>query len=296
MAVLDIPRVACEIAPERIIAARANDSGTVIDVLSTRTLPAGALVPGLGAANVVNAPAVRDAVVDTLASIGGRGRDVIAVLPDSAVRIVLLDFDSLPDKQQDADPVVRFRLKKSLPFDVEDAALSYDVRRSNGTVRVVAAVTPTAVREEYESVFRDAGYSPGVVVPSMLSALGPVVAIEPTLILKVDSNTTSVAIVKGGDLLLYRTLENARTGTISAEALADDIYPSLVFFQDTYGSSVGRILLAGLASARELGPALEAQTGAKIGDLVSGSQANQGNLPASLTAPVIGALIAAGGA
>ncbi len=292
---LDIPRVACELGPERVIAARANDAGNAIDVLSTRTLPAGALVAGLGGANLVNAPAVREAIVDSLASVSGRGRDVIVILPDSAVRIVLVDFDSLPEKRQDADPVIRFRLKKSLPFDIEDSALSYDTRRSNGVVKVIAAVMPMAVREEYETLFRDAGYSPGVVVPSMLSALGPVDAVDPTLVLKVDSNTTSVAIVKGGDLLLYRTLENARLGTLTAEALADDIYPSLVFFQDTYGSSVTKILLAGLASARDLGAALEAQTGAKVADLVSSSHAAPGNLPPSLTAPVIGALIGTGG-
>lgn len=293
MTALDIPRIACELGPERVIAARANDSGTAIDVLSTRNLPAGALVPGLSGVNVANHAVVRDAVTDALAAVGGRGRDVIAVLPDSAVRIVLLDFDSLPDKRQDADPVVRFRLKKSLPFDIEDSALSYDTRRVNGAVRVVAAVMPTVLREEYEAIFTGAGYSPGIVVPSMLSALASVDATEPTLILKVDSNTTSVAIVKGGDLLLYRTLENARTGALAAEALADDIYPSLVFFQDTCGSNVTRILLAGLATSRELGTALEAQTGARVSDLVSG--AAHGNLPASLTAPVLGALTGNGG-
>lgn len=287
----DIPRIACELAPERVIAARANASGTTIDVLSTRTLPAGALVPGLSGVNVANHSVVRDAVTDALAAVAGRSRDVIVVLPDSAVRIVLLDFESLPEKHQDADPVVRFRLKKSLPFDIEDSALSYDTRRNNGAVKVVAAVMPKGVREEYEAVFTGAGYSPGVVVPSMLSALGSVDATEPTLILKVDSNTTSVAIVKSGDLLLYRTLENARTGALSAEALADDIYPSLVFFQDTSGTNVTRILLAGLATARELGAALEAQTGARVGDLVSGVV--QGNLPASFTAPVLGALTGA---
>ncbi len=285
---LDIPRIACELSAERVIAARANDAATAIDVLATRSLPPGALVPGLSGANVGNAAAVREAVSDSLAAVAGRARDVIAVLPDSAIRIVLLDFDSLPERRQDADPVVRFRLKKSLPFDIEDSALSYDTRRVNGAVRVVAAVMPTAVREEYEALFRDAGYSPGVIVPSMLSALGSVDATEPTLVLKVDSNTTSVAIGKSGDLLLYRTLENARTGTLAAEALADDIYPSLVFFQDTYGTNVTRILLAGMASARELGAALEAQTGARVSDLVSGG--TQGNLPASYTAPVLGAL------
>ena len=291
MPALDIPRLACEIAPERVIAGRANDSGTAIDVVAERRLPAGALLPGLAATNVVTPGAVRDAVTEALATVGGRGRDVIVVLPDASVRIVLLDFESLPEKRQDADPVVRFRLKKSLPFDIEASALSYDTRRSNGSVRVVAAVMPLAVREEYEAIVRNAGYTPGVVVPAMLSAIGPVDASEPTLILKVDSNTTSVAIVKNNELLLYRTLENARAGTVAASALADDIYPSLVFFQDTYGSNVTRILLAGLASARDLGAQLEEQTGARVSDLVSTSQAVQGSLPLSMTAPVIGALI-----
>jgi type IV pilus assembly protein PilM len=291
MAALDIPRTACEITSDRVIAARANDTGSALDVLSARTLPSGTVAPGLAAANFANAGAVRDAVTDALSSVGARGRDIIAILPDAAVRVVLLDFESLPDKRQDAEPVVRFRLKKSLPFSVDDAALSYDTRRVNGTVKAVAAVTPRAVLDEYEAIFRDAGYAPGVVLPSMLAALGPVDAVEPTLILKVDSTTTSVAIVQDHDLVLYRTLENARGAALSADGLADDIYPSLVFFQDTTGRNVSRILLAGMVSARDLGPALEAQTGAKVGDLVSSSATGGGNLPAGLTAPVVGALI-----
>src|SRR4051812_27629714 len=169
MPAIDIPRIPCEISPERIIAARANDAGNAIDVLSTRTLPAGALVPGLSAANFVSPASVRDAVTDSLASVGSRGRDVVVVLPDAAVRVVLLDFETLPEKRQDADPVVRFRLKKSLPFDVEESALSYDIRRANGTVRAVAAVTPRSVLTEYETLIRDAGFNPGIVIPSMLA-------------------------------------------------------------------------------------------------------------------------------
>ena len=282
----DKPRVACEIAPERVIAARASETGA-IDVLSTRTLPAGAIAPGLGTGNVPEAGAVRDAIADSLASVGG-GRDVILIVPDAAVRVVLLDFDTLPDKRQDADAVVRFRLKKSLPFDVEHASLSYDVRRANGSVKAVAAVTPLAVLEEYEGILRSAGFTPGVVLPSMLAALGTVAASEPTLVVKVDIGTTSVAIVQNDDLLLYRTLENARGGALSAENLADDIYPSLVFFQDTYGVKVERILLGGLVSARDLGGALQEQTGARVADLVT--TAPQGNLPPSVTAAVVGAL------
>ena len=49
------------------------------------------------------------------------------MVPDSTVRVLLLDFDSLPSKAAEALPVVRFRLKKLLPFDADDAAVSYQI-------------------------------------------------------------------------------------------------------------------------------------------------------------------------
>ena len=94
------------------------------------------------------------------------------MLPDAAVRVVLLDFETLPSKRDEAEGVVRFRLKKSLPFDVEKAKVSYHVQPSNVGVRVIAAVALANVVEDYEAAFRQAGYQPGVVMPSMLAALG----------------------------------------------------------------------------------------------------------------------------
>ena len=92
---------------------------------------------------------------------------------------MLLDFDTLPDKPQEADAVVRFRLKKSLPFDVDQSSVSFDRQGTSDPVRVIAAVTPRAVLEEYESLVREAGYNPGSVLPSMLAALGAVDAFSP---------------------------------------------------------------------------------------------------------------------
>ncbi|MGH9521540.1 MAG: hypothetical protein ACRD3E_03295, partial [Terriglobales bacterium] len=109
MTARDIPRLACELSADSVIAARAQESGGGVDMLSSRKLPSGALVPGLAAGNLADPTAVRQAVSEALATVGGHGRDVIAILPDAAVRVVLLEFDSLPEKRQDADPVVRFR-------------------------------------------------------------------------------------------------------------------------------------------------------------------------------------------
>ena len=178
--------------------------------------------------------AVSAAIQAALASVAGRSHDVIAVVPDAAVRVVLLEFDTLPTDSEEAAGVVRFRLKKSLPFDVDKARVSYHAQKTNDGVRVVAAVALASVVEDYEAAFRDAGFSPGVVLPSMLAALGAADGERPTLVVKVDARTTSIAILNAEQLQLFRTLENTRGVTITGEQLAEEVYPSVVFFQDTY--------------------------------------------------------------
>ncbi len=284
------PRLACEITAGSVIAARADD-GRALDVYTARTLPTGTLAPNLTVANVADGNALRQTLADALATVGGRSRDVTAVLPDAAARVVLLDFDTLPEKRQDADAVVRFRLKKSLPFDVDKAAVAFESAPAEGGVRVVAAVTLASVLQEYEAAFRDVGYQPGVVMPAMLAALGPLDTAAPILVIKVDATTTGVAIVEGGQLLLVRTLENASAG-IDPQRLAEEVYPSLVFFQDTYGKRVERILVGGVVGVEQVGPALLEQTGIHAQELVAAAQVGStGSVPRSLLAGVVGALL-----
>ena len=90
-------------------------------------------MPDLTEANVRDRDNVSQSIRDALGKFGGgRGRDVIALLPDAAVRVVFLDFETLPSNRQEAEAVVRFRLKKSLPFDVEKAQVSYHSNPAQG--------------------------------------------------------------------------------------------------------------------------------------------------------------------
>jgi type IV pilus assembly protein PilM len=229
-----------------------------------------------------------------LGSVAGRSHDVIAVVPDAAVRVVLLEFDTLPSDSEEAASVVRFRLKKSLPFDVDKARVSYHSQKSSDGVRVVAAVALASVVEDYEAAFRDAGFSPGVVLPSMLAALGAAEGRLPTLVVKVDARTTSIAILNAEQLQLFRTLENTRGVTITGEQLAEEVYPSVVFFQDTYHLNIEKIFVAGVSDTGSAAPALRAQTGADVLELVSSSQlgaSTGGSVPRWRMAGVVGALI-----
>jgi len=209
------------------------------------------------------------------------------------VRVVLLDFETLPENREEADSVVRFRLRKSLPFDVDKSKLSYQVQTTGAGVRLVAAVALNSVIDDYEAAFLEAGFSPGVVLPSMLAALGGAPADRPTLVVKVDANTTSIAILDSQQLLLFRTLENTRGMSIGGEQLAEDVYPSVVFFQDTYNTSIQQIFLAGIADVSEAEPALHSQTGARVNELVKASQLGLGGgaIPKWRMAGLVGALL-----
>src|SRR5262249_52128647 len=94
------------------------------------------------------------------------------------------------------------------------------------------------------------------------------------------------------NLLLFRTLENARGVTITGEQLAEEVYPSVVFFQDTYQTNISQIFVAGLPETAAAAPALHAQTAAEVSELVSSTQLGRtlGSVPKWRMAGVVGAL------
>jgi type IV pilus assembly protein PilM len=288
------PKLACEVSAERVLAGRVADNGQIVSACAVKDLAPGSVLPDLIEANLPERMKVSQAIQDALGDVAERSRDVIAVLPDAAVRVALLDFDTLPEDGKEAEAILRFRLKKSLPFDVDKAKISYHPQISGQGVKVIAAVALASVVEEYEAAFKDAGYNPGVVLPSMLAALGAADSDRPTLVVKVDAHTTSIAILDKDKMLLFRTLENARGAAISGEQLAEEVYPSIVFFQDTYQMNIEQVFIAGLPESEGAIPALRAQTGSEVRDLVGTSHlgASTGTpVPRWKMAGVVGALL-----
>jgi type IV pilus assembly protein PilM len=288
------PKLACEIAADRVLVGRLAEGRDSLEACAAIELAPGSVLPDLVESNLRQRGAVSEAIASGLETVEARTHDVIAIGPDAAVRVALLEFDTLPSDSDEAASVVRFRLKKTLPFDVDKASVSYHAQKSDSGVRVVAAIALASVIEDYESAFREAGFSPGVVLPSMLAALGAAAGERPTLVVKVDARTTSIAILNDNQLQLFRTLENTRGVTISGEQLAEEVYPSVVFFQDTYQLNIEKIFVAGISDLGSAAPALQSQTGAEVEELVNSSQLGvsaSGSVPRWRMAGVVGALI-----
>jgi len=236
------PRLACEVRAEGVVAARAEDASGVLSAVARvgRADGGGARALGAGSGEAGVRAELVAAVRRALEAVAMRTREVTLVVPDTAVRVLLLDFDALPGKATEAMAVVRFRLKKLLPFDADDAAVSYQVMAtSRDSIQVVAVAMPREALAEYEAVVREAGFEPGAVLPSTLAAIaGLVEGSEPVLVVNAGQEAVTTAIVRAGVVLLHRTVDltagardvavgaPAEVGALEVDAAAPEASPA----------------------------------------------------------------------
>jgi len=239
------PPAAVEVAPEGVLAAAAPGGGQAYLHAFVRLAP-GALVPSIDAANLHAPEAVSAAIRSTLDEVSPRSRSVTLILPDTLVRVFMLDFDSLPAKADDALSIVRFRLRKMVPFEVEHAGVSYQVLSQSETeCKVLAAVVPGAVLAEYESAVRAAGYEPGAVLSSSLAALEAVNEMEAVMAANLSTHSITTCIANGQDLLLYRTLDLPPDPAQRVYEIQRAIAVAAAYYEDKLGARPRRLHYAG---------------------------------------------------
>jgi type IV pilus assembly protein PilM len=283
------PRLACDLTPDGVVAARLADAQQT--ATSFAPLFAGSLVPGLKTPNIIDKAAVVAALKRALDAVEARDKRLTLVMPDAAARVMLIDFDTLPTKLSEALPVVRFRLRKLVPFEVDDAAISYQVMQQTAEeTRILVTAMPQAVLAEYEEVVRLAGYEPGVVLPSTLASLAGLTQSEPALLVNLNGNSVTTAITRGDELLLHRSIELPGDQVLRDDELRHAVSVSIAYFEDTLASMPDAVFYAGPGGAPELTRVLELEQ-FRVRDLVTAAAAGNGNsVPKGLMAGVSGAL------
>jgi type IV pilus assembly protein PilM len=248
-----ITRFAQEPAPSYVF--ELSEAGIAYSIGGKRgfeALPAGTLQPSPVEDNL-RVPNVAADAIQRIAPANGSGkkrRPAAIILPDHAVRVSLLDFDSFPSSTEERLALVRFRVKKAIPFDIDSASVSYSARPTSKDGKKGADVIAVSVAFEilarYEALFRGAGFQPGEVTASSLAALelhrDPGVAV----IAKLAGATLTVMVLDDGQLKLFRCLpvEDA-----SDEELLSVLQPTFAYVEDELGRSVGKLVTCGLTQA-----------------------------------------------
>jgi type IV pilus assembly protein PilM len=202
-----------------------------------------------------------------------RKKEAALFLPDNCARVAVLDFENLPGDAGERLSLIRWRLKKAVPFDVDTASVAYQVQKSN-PYSVLVAVSPVEVVGQYEAALQRLGLAPGYVGISVAAALNLVVEHGVTMLVKRSGKILSLVVIDQGQVRLVRSLDEGLSGDAWSEdklrEIAADLYPTFVYVADNFGSPVSKLVLAGFGASfspavdvfrRELGYEAEALKG-----------------------------------
>jgi type IV pilus assembly protein PilM len=275
------PLLAFEISPEQVAGVRFGRAGAHVSY-DIQPLPKGAIVPSAIESNMVNAAAVKSAVASVCQTLGAKEEEAALLLPDPVIRVFVQHFDEFPRNSDEAIPMLRWKLKKSVPFEVEETLLSYmrQAPKAEG-VDVVTAIARLRIVKEYEALFDETTVRPGVVLSTSLAAVSLLEDQKPTLLARVAGTSLTTAIVREGVLAGYRCTElPVHTDALTPHLLLEEIYPLAAYYQDTWQEGIQAVRVAGLGNRLpEFVHPLEEEFKCSVRSLLS-SAVSDGNLRA----------------
>jgi type IV pilus assembly protein PilM len=244
------PDVGIEIDATHVAVARVSGRGTDVAIANhvTEALPAGMVVPSLAAINITDRAAVGRAIAQALGQLGGRVTRVALVVPDTTAKVSLIRFEKVPATSADLAELVRWQVRKSAPFPIEQAVVSFTpgARPAEGGQEFLVTLARIDVIQQYEQACALAGVHAGLIdiaTPSMVNAvLASGAAPDGDWLLVHASPTyTTLAVVRGGNVIFFRNRERDSEGT-----LADVVHQTAMYYEDRLqGAGFTRVMLAG---------------------------------------------------
>jgi Tfp pilus assembly PilM family ATPase len=214
------PLAAVEVRARALGAVRlvAQGTGRALGGAASVELPEGTLKLSISEPNIANPEAFRQGLRSVVEKAGilGAGR-VALVLPDPVARVALLPAADVRGRGAEAEEMLRFRLRKAVPFEIRNARLaSQSIHVPGREPQVLVAAILASVLEEYEGACRALGLEPGLVELAGLAILDSVEESRRSadrLVVNWDDGYVSIILSQGGAPVLIRTLTGADAGS-----------------------------------------------------------------------------------
>jgi len=265
------PSLVAEISSEHVAAVRWGSGVGDLDSVAVEALPAGSVMPSPVDNNVTQPDAVRAALRRVFTRVPHKGTPLVLLVPDSVVRVFILPFDNLPRRADDALPLLRWRLKKSVPFDVEETVVSW-MRQAGrlGGLEIVTAVARQRIIREYEEIVESVGAPVAVTLSSTLAALPLLEERGATLLVRLSGKTLTTVIVDGATLCVYRSSDMpVEAAQLDPKAVLEEVFPAMAYYQDNWNGPVDRARVSGFGEREEtFRLALASEAGINTGSMV----------------------------
>ncbi len=243
------PLVAVEVREDALIAVRLQRRSGAHQLVGygSRALPEGAFSASLAEPGVGNPDTLAAGFAEVLrlagADVAGR---ISVALPDTAARVLLVDLQELPSSHAQADELIRFRIRKSVPFRPEDSRVAWDVlgRSEDGRVEVLVAVAPEAAIAPLEAVLHAMGLRCGLIDLASLGVFNVLrvdgrlngAAPEDVALVNATSRYFTVMLLRAGRMIFFRArnyhAQGGFRGDESLEAVSRELRSTIGYYDE----------------------------------------------------------------
>ena len=215
--------------------------------------PPGTISPALNEKNILKPGFVVEVLGRMFDALEVRSKRIGLVVPDSVAKVSILRFEEPPARKTDLEELIRWRIKKSVPFQAKDAQLSCvpGATLPEGGQDYIVTIARRDIIEEYEQACAEAGAHAGLIDLATFGLTAfmrpPVTSGAPSpsaggwLVMHIAGNCSSASIIQDGNLVFFRNKH------IDSEAgLRDLVHQTAMYYEDRLkGNDFSRVVLAG---------------------------------------------------
>jgi len=156
--------IGVEIKPSGVAFALLGGSASSprLERVASAVMAPGAVRVSLREPNILDPQAFSDAVRSAHNLLLHNGTRLSITLPDGVGRIMMIDVEGRFKSRAEGLDIIRWKLKKNIPFDIDDTHLDYQQLklRENGDMALMVALVSRAVIGQYEELLVSAGFTP----------------------------------------------------------------------------------------------------------------------------------------
>ncbi len=169
-------------------------------------LEKGLIQPSFEKKNIKNPALLEKKINKELGKLHLHDHKVACLLPELSLRAFVFSFGSLPSSRPEREQVIRFRIKKQLPLLPQDARFSFDVIKSNDSMKIFVAVARALIIQEYEELFSQFNLkirTVGVPILGLHSLLNTEKE-KDLLLINIEEDSLCLTAIIDSEIVLYR--------------------------------------------------------------------------------------------
>jgi type IV pilus assembly protein PilM len=251
---------------DALVHARLARGRKELEVLQAKSfrLPADTFTSAVVTPELSNEVALAD-VLRRMRMETGRWDKVSLLLPDSWFRINIIELASLPDRANEADQIIRWSLKRTMPLDPSVLRVTWLILAKAPQVKVLAVSAVEKTLAAIERAFTGAGIEPILIEPTGLNIWNAVAVHEPAttrdrVFMYVRDTDFTTAVFRGPQPLFIRSRNLSPERTLEQE-----IRLSASYIRDTFhADAIENCYLAGNGAIQPFADILQAEFSAPV--------------------------------